>query len=88
MIVHVGIMVLCFFFFFLPPPKSATSKLHATNKQGYALIEFGKRSEAEAAIKEMDGETLYDKEVHVDWAFVNRESIVGPADGHGYISIE
>ena len=43
--------------------------------QGYALVEFGKRSEAERAIKEMDGETLYDKEIRVDWAFVNRESI-------------
>lgn len=54
------------------PPPSLPSR-HAV--QGYALIEFGKRSEAEKAIKEMDGETLYDKEVRVDWAFVNRESV-------------
>lgn len=53
---------------FSPTPTLATTK----HTQGYALVEFGKRGEAERAIKEMDGETLYGREVHVDWAFVNR----------------
>lgn len=38
--------------------------------QGYALIEFETKKEAETAIKEMDGQQVFQQEIHVDWAFV------------------
>jgi RNA-binding protein 8A len=47
--------------------------------QGYALIEYDKYEEAEAAIKTMDGsQELFNQTVHVDWAFSN-----GPAFSNG-----
>lgn len=39
------------------------------NVQGYALIEYEHKKEAEKAIEEMNGKTLLDKEIHVDWVF-------------------
>merc|ERR1719247_618257 len=37
--------------------------------KGYAFIEYEKRAEADAAIKGMDGQTLLDQKLSVDWAF-------------------
>jgi RNA-binding protein 8A len=37
--------------------------------KGYALIEYANFEEAQTAIKEMNGEEIYDKKVKVDWAF-------------------
>lgn len=37
--------------------------------KGYALIEYLEFEEAEAAIKEMNGEEMYGKKIRVDWAF-------------------
>lgn len=39
----------------------------------YALIEFGTRKEAEAAIKGMNGSKIMGKAVKVDWAFVKAD---------------
>mmetsp|Transcript_31564 Transcript_31564/g.75020 ORF Transcript_31564/g.75020 Transcript_31564/m.75020 type:complete len:117 (-) Transcript_31564:103-453(-) len=44
----------------IPPRRSA---------QGYALVEYGKKEHAEAAISSMNGEELLTQEVGVDWAF-------------------
>jgi len=41
--------------------------------KGYALIEYASKREAEAAIREMSGQSLLGKEVRVDWAFVRAE---------------
>lgn len=38
--------------------------------QGYALIEFEKREEAEAAIKGMNDKPILGQDVKVDWAIV------------------
>lgn len=38
--------------------------------QGYALVEFEKREEAELAIAEMDGSQLLEQDISVTWAFV------------------
>jgi RNA recognition motif-containing protein len=38
--------------------------------QGYALIEYKARDEAEAAISELNGSVFLDKEIAVTWAFV------------------
>lgn len=38
--------------------------------QGYALMEYKAREEAETAIEELDGSTFLDKEIRVTWAFV------------------
>lgn len=38
--------------------------------KGYALIEYGSRNEAEAAIKDMDGAEVLGKQIKVAWAFV------------------
>ena len=37
--------------------------------KGYALIEYENFEEAEQAIKQMNGEEIYEKKVNVDWAF-------------------
>ena len=37
--------------------------------KGYALIEYETRQEAEAAIKNMDGQALLDQKLAVSWAF-------------------
>jgi len=37
--------------------------------KGYALIEFGEYSEAETAIKALDGQDLLNQTIHVEWAF-------------------
>jgi RNA-binding protein 8A len=38
--------------------------------KGYALIEFGKRNEAQAAIADLNRTRFMDKEIAVEWAFV------------------
>lgn len=37
--------------------------------KGYALVEFGAKREAEAAIQAINGHILHDKQISVDWAF-------------------
>ena len=37
--------------------------------KGYALIEYAGFEEAQAAIREMQGEEIYDRKLTVDWAF-------------------
>lgn len=37
--------------------------------KGYALIEYANFQEAQTAIREMNGEEIYDKKIKVDWAF-------------------
>ena len=37
--------------------------------KGYALIEYANLEEAEEAIKNMNGEEIYERKVKVDWAF-------------------
>ena len=37
--------------------------------KGYAIVEYGSKQEAEAAIAGMDGKELLTQTVHVDWAF-------------------
>lgn len=37
--------------------------------KGYALIEYSNFQEAQTAIREMNGEEIYDKKITVDWAF-------------------
>jgi len=37
--------------------------------KGYALVEYEERSQAEKAIKAMDGAKFVEKTVSVDWAF-------------------
>lgn len=39
-------------------------------RQGYALIEYKEKAEAEAAIDAMDGYKIMGQEITVDWAFV------------------
>ncbi|KNA13796.1 hypothetical protein SOVF_113520 [Spinacia oleracea] len=39
--------------------------------KGYALIEYGKFEEAQAAIKEMNGAQMLEQPINVDWAFSN-----------------
>ncbi len=41
--------------------------------QGYALVEYAERSEAEAAIRGMGGAELMGNRIKVDWAFKERE---------------
>ncbi len=43
----------------------------STLRQGYALIEYAEKSEAEAAIQEMNGKDLLGLTLAVDWAFLN-----------------
>jgi RNA recognition motif. (a.k.a. RRM, RBD, or RNP domain) len=38
--------------------------------QGYALIEYRTRDEAEAAIQSLDGSKFLDRTIRVSWAFV------------------
>lgn len=42
--------------------------------QGYCLVEFEKREEAELAIAEMDGSQLLEQDISVSWAFVRGAS--------------
>ena len=37
--------------------------------KGYALIEYAEKSEAEAAISDMNGQDMFGQPVRVDWAF-------------------
>eukprot|EP00887_Chlorella_sp_A99_P006895 scaffold2.g6895.t1 len=39
--------------------------------KGYALVEYGTRQEAQAAIDEMDGKELLTQIINVSWAFSN-----------------
>ncbi len=47
--------------------------------KGYALIEYESQEEADAAIKEMNGEEIYDKKIVVDWAFREKPIDTGKA---------
>lgn len=38
--------------------------------QGYCLVEFEKKEEAQLAIDEMDGSQLLEQDISVTWAFV------------------
>ena len=38
--------------------------------KGYALIEYETREEAKEAIAQMDGQTILEQQVSVNWAFV------------------
>lgn len=38
--------------------------------QGYCLVEFEKKEEAQAAIDEMDGSQLLEQDISVSWAFM------------------
>lgn len=40
--------------------------------KGYALVEYEAIQEAENAIKQMNGSLILDQEIHVDWAFAQR----------------
>jgi hypothetical protein len=42
-------------------------------KQGYAILEYGLKAEAQNAIDEADGEELLGQKVAVGWAFVKGE---------------
>ncbi|KMZ78355.1 RNA binding protein [Plasmodium vivax India VII] len=42
--------------------------------KGYAFLEFENFVDAKRAIDEMDGATLLDQEIHVDWAFVQEKN--------------
>lgn len=42
-------------------------------RQGYALVEYENKDQADAAIEGMDGKKLLGQEVHVDYAFVKGE---------------
>lgn len=37
--------------------------------KGYAIIEYGERAEAEAAISNLNGRPMLEQNLHVDWAF-------------------
>ncbi|KAL3154316.1 hypothetical protein ABBQ32_013800 [Trebouxia sp. C0010 RCD-2024] len=37
--------------------------------KGYAIIEYGERAEAEAAISNLNGRPMLEQALHVDWAF-------------------
>ena len=37
--------------------------------KGYAIIEYGERTEAEAAISNLNGRAMLEQTLHVDWAF-------------------
>jgi RNA-binding protein 8A len=41
--------------------------------KGYALLEYASRKEADAAIKEMNGQKLLGRPVRVDWAFLKAD---------------
>lgn len=51
---------------------SALAHGHSTEvgMQGYALIEYRTRDEAEAAIQSLDGSKFLDRTIRVSWAFV------------------
>jgi RNA-binding protein 8A len=40
--------------------------------KGYALVEFDNYEDARSAIRTMNGKTILDQIVHVDWAFVKK----------------
>ena len=47
--------------------------------KGYAIIEYGEKEEAQAAIDNLDGRQMLEKPLAVDWAFSS-----GPSKGrHG-----
>ena len=49
-------------------------KLMTTSSQGYALVEYEKRSQAEDAIKDASGSTLLDQTIQCDFAFVRPQT--------------
>jgi RNA recognition motif-containing protein len=51
--------------------------------QGYALVEYEEREDAEEAIKEMDGEKLLGVEITCNWAFVQAPSGGGAGSRRG-----
>ena len=44
--------------------------------QGYALVEYANKDEADAAIEALDGKKLLGQDIHVDYAFVKGASAV------------
>jgi RNA-binding protein 8A len=51
--------------------------------KGYALVEYAKKEEAEAAITNMNNTELMGQTVHVEWAFVKDERLRGSGGGYG-----
>lgn len=45
------------------------TRLHILWLQGYALIEYGTKQEAQAAIDDLDGKELLTQAISVTWAF-------------------
>jgi RNA-binding protein 8A len=51
--------------------------------KGYALIEYAKKKEAEAAIAALDGAELLGQKIRVDWAFVVDPEAAARGGKHG-----
>lgn len=41
--------------------------------KGYALVEFKTKEGAQAALTALNGSTLMEKKIHVDWAFISKK---------------